>query len=136
MTNARLSPERMLLGAVSLALSILSGDNLALVIVFFCLVGIGLHAYLPVFWTWPTAFMTSATAATAIGLINSVGNLGGYFGPQVVGQLKKQSGSYAPGMWFLAACALVAGLLAMILRLPEKKRAVAEKAAQALGDPV
>jgi MFS transporter, ACS family, tartrate transporter len=126
----------LLLGAVSIAGANLSGDNLPLVIFFLCLVGVSVHAYLPVFWTWPTAFMTSATAATAIGLINSVGNLGGYFGPQVVGQLKKQSGSYAPGMWFLAACALVAGLLAMILRLPEKKHGVSEEAAPPLVDPV
>src|SRR5262245_8299948 len=110
----------ILVGAVAIALSILSGDNLALVITFFCLVGIGVHAYLPVFWTWPTAFMTSAMAATAIGLINSVGNLGGYFGPQVVGQLKKQSVSYDSGMWFLAGCVLMAGLLAMLLRMPKR----------------
>ncbi|MGH9840925.1 MAG: MFS transporter [Blastocatellia bacterium] len=110
----------LLLGAAAIALTILSGDNLALVVVFLCLVGIGVHAYLPVFWTWPTAFMTSAMAATAIGLINSVGNLGGYFGPQVVGQLKKQSGSYNPGMWFLAVCVLMSGLLAMLLRMPKK----------------
>ncbi len=113
----------LLLGSVAIALSILSGDNLLLVVVFFCLVGIGVHAYLPVFWTWPTAFMTSATAATAVGLINSVGNLGGYFGPQVVGQLKKQSGSYDPGMWFLAVCVLIAGLLAMLLKMPKKTAA-------------
>ncbi|MFN0084412.1 MAG: MFS transporter [Blastocatellia bacterium] len=110
----------LLLGAVAIALSILSGDNLMLVVIFYCLVGVGVHAYLPVFWTWPTAFMTSATAATAIGLINSVGNLGGYFGPQVVGQLKEQSGSYDPGMWFLAVSVLVSGLLAMLLKLPKK----------------
>jgi MFS family permease len=121
----------LLLGAASIALAVLSGDNLALVIVFLCLVGVGVHAYLPVFWTWPTAFMTSAMAATAIGLINSVGNLGGYLGPQVVGQLKKQSGSYNPGMWFLAVCVLVSGLLAMLLRMPQKqpRQAVVESVA-------
>jgi ACS family tartrate transporter-like MFS transporter len=113
----------LLLGAAAIALSILAGDNLALVVVCYCLVGVGVHAYLPVFWTWPTAFMTSATAATAIGLINSVGNLGGYFGPQVVGQLNKQSGSYDPGMWFLAVCVMIAGLLAMLLKLPKKATA-------------
>ncbi|MDX2033237.1 MAG: MFS transporter [Blastocatellia bacterium] len=113
----------LLLGAAAIALSILAGDNLALVVVCYCLVGVGVHAYLPVFWTWPTAFMTSATAATAIGLINSVGNLGGYFGPQVVGQLNKQSGSYDPGMWFLAVCVMIAGLLSMLLKLPKKATA-------------
>ncbi len=113
----------MLLGAVALALSILSGSHLVLVVTFFCFVGIGVHAYLPVFWTWPTAFMTSAMAATAIGLINSFGNLGGYFGPQVVGQLSSETKSYTSGMWFLTVCILLAGILALLLKLPPKKSA-------------
>lgn len=103
-----------------MGLLIVYQDSLMLKIFFFCLVGIGVHAYLPVFWTWPSAFMTSAVAATSIGLINSVGNLGGYFGPQVVGQMQKDSGSYTPGLKFLGVCILVAGLLAMLLKLPKK----------------
>lgn len=112
----------LLLGAVTMGLVILAGDNLLLTVLCFCLVGIGVHAYLPVFWTWPTAFMTSAMAAAAVGLINSVGNLGGYFGPQVVGQLRKDSGSYTPGLKFLAISILLSGLLALFLRLPQKKQ--------------
>jgi MFS transporter, ACS family, tartrate transporter len=112
----------LLLGAVSMGLLILSGDNLILTILFFCLVGIGVHAYLPIFWTWPSAFMTSAMAAAAVGLINSVGNLGGYFGPQVVGQMKKESGSYTPGLKFLGIAILLSGLLALLLKLPAKKK--------------
>jgi ACS family tartrate transporter-like MFS transporter len=113
----------LLLGAAAMYGAVPFGDNLPLMILCLCLAGIGVHAYLPVFWTWPTAFMTAATAATAVGLINSVGNLGGYFGPQVVGQLKKQSGSYVPGMRFMAVSILVSGLLAMLLRLPKKTTA-------------
>ncbi len=113
----------LLLGAAAMGGCILAGDNLPFVIISLCLVGIGVHAYLPVFWTWPSAFMTAATAATAVGVINSVGNLGGYFGPQVVGQMKQQSGSYVPGLGFLAVCILISGLLAMLLKLPKKTAA-------------
>jgi MFS transporter, ACS family, tartrate transporter len=112
----------MLLGGIGLALAILSGDVLALVVTFFCLAGIGLHAYLPVFWTWPTKFMTASVAATAIGLINSFGNLGGYFGPKVVGYLSVKYDSYVPGMWFLVVCILIAGLLAILIKPPLKKQ--------------
>jgi MFS transporter, ACS family, tartrate transporter len=112
----------MLLGGIGLALAILSGDTLALVVTFFCLAGIGLHAYLPVFWTWPTKFMAASVAATAIGLINSFGNLGGYFGPKVVGYLSVKYDSYVPGMWFLVACILIAGLLAIRVKPPAKKQ--------------
>ncbi|MFN0110675.1 MAG: MFS transporter [Blastocatellia bacterium] len=110
----------LLLAAVSMGFIILFMDNLFLKIFFFCLVGIGVHAYLPVFWTWPSAFMSSAVAATSIGLINSVGNLGGYFGPQVLGQMKKDSGSYTGGLIFLGVSILISGLLAMLLKMPKK----------------
>ena len=113
----------MLLGGVALVGSILAGDALALVVVFFVFMGIGVHAYLPVFWTWPTTFLTAAAAATAIGLINSIGNLGGYLGPKMVGYLSTQSGSYVSGMWFLAGCILLAGCLALWLKPPKKKAA-------------
>jgi ACS family tartrate transporter-like MFS transporter len=112
----------ILLGGVGLALAILSGDTLALVVTFLCVAGIGVHAYLPVFWTWPSRFMTASVAATAVGLINSFGNLGGCFGPKVVGELSKKYNSYVPGMWFLVVCILIAGLLAIMVKPPLKKQ--------------
>ncbi len=112
----------ILFGGVALALAILSGDMLALVVLFLCLMGVGLHAYLPVFWTWPTKFMAASVAATSIGLINSFGNLGGYFGPKVVGYLSVKYNSYVPGMWFLVVCVLIAGLLAILVKPPLKKQ--------------
>jgi nitrate/nitrite transporter NarK len=111
----------MFFGGIALTLSILSGDNVAMAFAFLCLVGIGLHAYLPVFWTWPTKFLAASAAATAIGLINSFGNLGGYVGPKVVGYLSDKYGSYVPGLWFLVACVLIAGVLAGLVKPPVKK---------------
>ncbi len=116
----------MLLGAAAMALSILSGDNLALIVTFFCLLGIGVHAYLPVFWTHPSSFLTASSAAAAIGLINSLGNLGGYIGPKLIGELKTRTGTFTGGLWVIAACILVAGLLATMLRPLRKKSAAVE----------
>lgn len=110
----------MLLGAAALALSLLSGDNVAVAFAFLCLVGVGVHAYLPVFWTWPTKFMTASAAAAAVGLINSFGNLGGYVGPKVVGWLSDKYQSYVPGQWFLVVSILIAGLLAALMKPPRK----------------
>jgi predicted MFS family arabinose efflux permease len=107
----------ILMTAVSLALSIISGDHVALVIAFFCLVGFSFQAYLPVLWTLPTAFLGKAAAATAIGTINSFGNLGGFVGPYIFGYLKTATGRYESGLWFLTGCMLVAGLLATRLRV-------------------
>jgi ACS family tartrate transporter-like MFS transporter len=111
----------ILFGGVALALSILAGNNVMLAFFLLCMVGIGVHAYLPVFWTWPSKFMTASAAAAAVGLINSFGNLGGYFGPKVVGKLSDAYKSYTPGLWFLVICILIAGLLALRLKQPVKK---------------
>ena len=107
----------VLLAAASLALSILSGDHIALVIAFFCLVGFSFQAYLPVLWTLPTAFLGKAAAATAIGTINSFGNLGGFVGPYIFGYLKTATGRYNSGLWVLTGCMFIAGLLATQLRI-------------------
>ena len=61
-------------------------------IVFFTLAATGLKAYLPAFWTLPSLFLTEAAAAGSIGLINSVGNLGGFVGPKAMGWLEKTMG--------------------------------------------
>ncbi len=110
----------ILFGGVALALSILSGSNVIFAFTFLCMVGVGVHAYLPVFWTWPSRFLAASAAAAAVGLINSFGNLGGYFGPKVVGWLSVKTGNYASGQWFLVVCILVAGVLATFLKLPKK----------------
>ena len=89
--------------------------------VFLSLYGLTLYAYLPAFWTQPSSRLTASSAAVAIGLINSIGNLGGFVGPLMVGNLKKESHSFQPGLWFLAGCILVAGVLSLFLRPVEKK---------------
>jgi MFS transporter, ACS family, tartrate transporter len=107
----------VLLTAASLALSILSGDHIALTIAFFCMVGFCFQAYLPVLWTLPTAFLGKAAAATAIGTINSFGNLGGFVGPYIFGYLKTATGRYESGLWVLTGGMLLAGLIATQLRI-------------------
>lgn len=50
-----------------------------------CLAQMGMLSMLPVFWTLPTAFLTGAAAAGGIALINSVANIGGFFGASFLG---------------------------------------------------
>ena len=105
----------MLIYGIALSFAILAGDRLALVIVFFCLAGTAALAYLPVFWTLPTAFLGKSAAAVAIGLINSCGNLGGFVGPYVFGYLTTVTGRFEAGLWFIAGCAFAAGLLSLLI---------------------
>jgi nitrate/nitrite transporter NarK len=66
-----------------------------------CLVAFALFSCTAVFWTLPGRFFAGASAAAGIALINSVGNLGGYIGPFVIGALKEYTGNLASGLYFL-----------------------------------
>jgi len=83
--------------------------------VFLCVAGFGFFAVLPVFWTLPTSFLSGAGAAAGIAAVNSIGNLGGYFGPQVFGWLKDLTGAEFAGMAFLAVCALIGAGIVFLL---------------------
>jgi len=102
-------------------------------VVLLCVAALGIFAMLPVFWTLPTAFLTGTAAAGGIALVNSIGNLSGYVGPQVIGLIKDKTGGYDGGIWFLAACAFVAGVIVLLLghkpefeKLPDRAAAPAE----------
>jgi MFS transporter, ACS family, tartrate transporter len=73
---------------------------------------VGLYGSKPAFWPMPSAFLTGAAAAGGIALVNSIGNLGGYVGPFIVGWIKEGTGSFEAGLFFLAACALLSGIIA------------------------
>ncbi|MFC0407641.1 MFS transporter [Roseomonas elaeocarpi] len=80
------------------------------------LASFGIFAALPVFWSLPTAFLSGTAAAAGIAWINSVGNLGGYFGPQVFGIIKDRSGGgdYY-GLLFMAALPIMSIVLIVLL---------------------
>ena len=82
---------------------------------FLCVAGFGFFAVLPIFWTLPTAFLSGAGAAAGIAAVNSIGNLGGYFGPQAFGLLRDHTGSDFAGLIFLACCAVIGMLLVLLL---------------------
>ncbi len=96
---------------------------------FLCLAGFGFFAVLPVFWTLPTSFLSGTAAAAGIAAVNSIGNLGGYFGPQIFGLLRDRSGGDLAGLVFLAGCALVGIVIVLVLgHNPALERAAAEAA--------
>jgi MFS transporter, ACS family, tartrate transporter len=106
----------MIAAGVGLVLSATMQNNAALAISLFCFAAAGLYGYLPCFWALPTSLLTGAAAAAAIGLINSVGNLGGFVGPYVVGYVNTATNSFFGGMLYLALSALVAAGFVLGLR--------------------
>ena len=86
------------------------------------LTAIGTYAPMSVWWAYPTTFLSGPAAAGAVGLINSVGNLGGFVGPYVTGWARQQSGSFTGAMLYLSASLALAGVL--ILTLERQKSGV------------
>jgi ACS family tartrate transporter-like MFS transporter len=71
------------------------------------------------FWAMPPMFLTGTAAAATIAWINSIGNLGGFFGPWYVGVMRDATGSFAGGLFGLALLSLVAALVcALFLHIP------------------
>ncbi|MDO8225918.1 MFS transporter [Bacillus cabrialesii] len=71
-------------------------------------------AYSP-FWAIPPSFLTGAAAGGAIALINSIGNLGGFFGPYIVGYIKDITGSFHTSMICLGISMILASLIIVFL---------------------
>jgi ACS family tartrate transporter-like MFS transporter len=76
----------------------------------------GMLSMLAPFWSLPTSFLSGAAAAAGIAFINSVGNLGGFVAPSVIGLIKTATGEFSGGMLFLAVALQVGGILALCAR--------------------
>ncbi len=110
-----------------------STNDLTMKILAITIASFGIFSAFAVFWTLPTSYLSGAAAAAGIAWINSIGNLGGYIGPQVFGYLKDTYGKEVPatgdfyGIMFLAAVAVIGVVLVLIVghdprleRAPEK----------------
>jgi sugar phosphate permease len=80
------------------------------------LVGAGSYGVLGPFWAIPTETLPRSLAGSAMGLINALGNLGGYFGPLAVGYLNQHTGNFLVAFGALGAGFLAASALSLLLR--------------------
>jgi len=101
----------VILCGVALSLAVIYSLRPTISIALFVLVGACFYGFQPCFWAVPTLFLSESAAAASIGLINSVGNLGGFAGPFVIGYLANRTHSFAPGLWYLVISLFVSGAL-------------------------
>ena len=101
----------LFLCAISLCLAVILAAKTTLSVALFTVVGACYFAYHPCFWAVPTAFLSESAAAASIGLINSVGNLGGFMGPMVMGYLVHRTHIFAAGLLYLAGSLFVSAIL-------------------------
>lgn len=82
-----------------------------------CVALSGLYSFKSPFWALPTLFLDRTTAAVSIAVINSIGNLGGFVGPSLIGVIKGNSQSAANGLLFLSALLLLGFLMTVFMRV-------------------
>ena len=77
----------------------------------------------------PSSFLGGTAAAGGIALINSIGILGGFLGPFLIGVLKEHTGGYTSAMAMLAGVLLIAALMVLALGRAMTTRPVVAKSA-------
>jgi len=100
--------------AAGLAGSAFLGSTLAAV-VWMSVAAIGIYGAKAPFWPLPSMFLTGSAAAGGIALINSVGNLGGFAGPYMMGWVKDATGSFKDGLYVLAGFGIAAAFVTLIV---------------------
>jgi ACS family tartrate transporter-like MFS transporter len=110
---------------ISAAGLVIAAQNLSTVwaLVGMSIAAMGFYGSKGPFWAMPSMILTGTAAASGIAWINSVGNLGGFFGPTMVGWAKDYTGSFAGGLYALAGFALMSAVIsALWLRIPNPVR--------------
>jgi len=90
-----------------------------------CVACAGIWSIMGPFWALPTEFLTGTAAAGGIALVNSVGNIGGFVGPNLMARAKALTGDFSGGFLILSATLALSGLIAVVglrsSRHPQKR---------------
>jgi MFS transporter, ACS family, tartrate transporter len=106
----------MMVCGLSFAASALFQHNFPWLMVCLSLTASGLFASTTSFWVLPTSSLGASAAAAAVGLINSVGNLGGFFGPTLVGLILTRQHSFTVAVIWIAGFLFSTGILILTVR--------------------
>jgi MFS transporter, ACS family, tartrate transporter len=105
----------VLLSGVFLFCAIWLGASVSWSLFFFTMMGGAYYGFHPAFWPVPTEFLSESAAAACVGLINSIGNLGGFVGPFVVGYLLTRTRSFNVGLWYLVGSFFLSGAFMLLV---------------------
>jgi MFS transporter, ACS family, tartrate transporter len=103
----------LLFGGLAFAWSAVSGPLIPTMAAL-TLAAIGIYAAIGTFWSFPTAILAGTGAAAGLALVNSLGNLGGFAGPWIVGLLKGATGSFTGALFFLAFSLILGACIAVL----------------------
>ena len=116
------------LAAAGLMLAGFAGTVVA-VLLALTLVNIGISSAKPPLWSMPTMFLSGSAAAAGIATINSIGNLGGFVGPAMIGWIKDLTGSFQGGLYFVAGLLVLSAVLTLVLARSQRNSAATTAAA-------
>ena len=91
-------------------------NNVSMILLAFSISAIGVWAVIGPFWALTTSFLSGAAAAGGIALINSMGNIGGFLGPYLMGWFKQLTTGYGSGLVATAFVLLLGALLAATIK--------------------
>jgi MFS transporter, ACS family, tartrate transporter len=78
---------------------------------------LGVFSMMGPFWAMPTSFLSGTAAAAGIAVINSIGNLGGFVGPYVIGLVRTSTGQFKGGLLLVSAALAMSGMVVLIVRV-------------------
>jgi ACS family tartrate transporter-like MFS transporter len=112
---------------VGAAALVVAGYGVSTAVVVAC-IGLGMacaESMVGPFWAMATSRMAGLSAAAGVAAINSLANLGGYFGPDIIGFFRKASGGFRGGLLAIGATLALSGGIALIVgRQPVGERRV------------
>jgi MFS family permease len=106
-----------LVSAVALTVAALAAQAFAVSMIAMVVATAAMWASYTVFWTIPSDYLADTAAAGGIALINSIGLLGGFFSPTLIGYVKEATGSTEIGLLSMAALLVLGGSLILITKL-------------------
>jgi MFS transporter, ACS family, tartrate transporter len=109
----------LIVAGLSFAMITIPGQSFVVTMIWLSITGMMLWAWSPPFWVLPTITMGESAAAASIGFINTIGNVGGFIGPSLVGYMLSAGRSPSMAVLFLSVCFVASGALILALRVPK-----------------
>jgi ACS family tartrate transporter-like MFS transporter len=112
-------------GAIALSMAAYS-TSVGPSVVLISVAVLGVFSMMGPFWSMPTSLLSGAGAAAGIAIINSIGNLGGFAGPYVIGLVRTSTGQFKGGLLLVSGALAVSGSVVLLVRMERSKQGAEE----------
>ena len=112
-----------IIAAAGMALAARAGSSIFLTITGLSLTAFGVSAAKPPLWSLPTTFFAGTAAAASIGLINSLGTLGGFVGPYMIGASSGGGAHFSRGLYLVGGTLIVSAATILAMRVVTRNHA-------------